>query len=238
MSDVCAIVTGCDQPFQARLAAALAERGMAVLAATAPGAAVALAAAVRPPGLLHRSDDLTTATGARALIEASRPLGQLQLLVNGASRSTRTPVTQSWQATVEAAAEVFDGNVLRMLLTARAAVPLLIASASAGMLNLTTLDVMPAEDEATNGPDMDLLSASHWALNGFTDAWSKTLREAGVRVNGLCLPDPIDAEAVEPALSLALALIDDPRAGENVAFDRANPGQLAPPRPRHRQITG
>lgn len=238
MSNDCAIVTGCEQPFEALLAKALAERGMAVVAATAPGATLALGTAAQPAGLEHHSFDLTRVAGAQALMAASQTLGPLKLLVNGAGRGAPTPITQHWQTAVDAAANIFDRNLLHMLLTSRAAVPLLVASTSSAILNLTSLDVMPAANKPTNGPDTDLLSASRWALNGFTDAWSKSLRDAGVRVNGLCLPEPLDNDDIEPALALALALLEDSRTGENVAFDPAQPGELAPPRPPHRRITG
>ena len=52
---------------------------------------------------------------------------------------------------------------------------------------MSTYYVLPARSRGTNSATTDLYNASKWALNGFTDAWSKALSRDHIRVNGMCM---------------------------------------------------
>lgn len=117
--------------------------------------------------------------------------------------------------------------------------------------------MLPAKSEGTNAPDTDLYNASKWALNGFTDAWSKYLAKDNIRVNGMCmgatdtpmlrglfpdgqLPADMAATVMQPS-QIARQLLDlmaDGRSGENIGTWVGEPIVIPPPAAENQRITG
>ena len=148
-------------------------------------------------------------------------------------------------------------NVLGVLLLSRAAIPHIIAAGGGQIVNVSTYYVLPAKSSGTNQPDTDLYNASKWALNGFTDAWAKTLADKNITVNGMCMgavdtemlrglfPDkqlpPELAEQTIPIDAISQQLLDiinSGRSGENFGAWVGEPVSLGEERAIHQRITG
>lgn len=192
----------------------------------------------------------------RVLATATR-LGGLEVVINNAGTWRRTPVQSSWQQALDDWDFIMDTNLLGVLLLSRAAVPHLIANGGGHIVNLSTYYVLPARSSGTNPPETDLYNASKWALNGFTDAWAKTLSGDGIKVNGMCMGavdtamlqdffgsgdiPPDVANTLIKAQDLAQQLVDimaSGRTGENFGAWMGETVQLGPQPPIHQRITG
>jgi NAD(P)-dependent dehydrogenase (short-subunit alcohol dehydrogenase family) len=125
------------------------------------------------------------------------------------------------------------------------------------IVNISTYYVLPARSDGTNNPQTDLYCASKWALNGFTDAWSKSLAKDNIRVNAMCmgatdtpmlrglfpdkqLPPEMAAEVMsaEDIAQQMIDLINDGRTGENIGAWVGYPIELGPRKYAHKRITG
>ena len=135
--------------------------------------------------------------------------------------------------------------------------PHLRARGGGDIVNISTYYVLPAHSEGTNPPDTDLYNASKWALNGFTDAWSKYLAKDSIRVNGLCmgatdtamlrglfptgeLPAGLAEVVMQPGqiAQLMVDLLEDGRTGENIGAWVGEDVVLPPSPPANRRISG
>ncbi len=191
------------------------------------------------------------------VISAACGLGEIEVVINNAGNWRRTPVDCSWEQALEDWDFIMDTNVRGVLLLSRAATPHLIAHGSGHIINISTYYVLPAKSSGTNGPETDLYNASKWALNGFTDAWSKTLAAHNIFVNGMCMgatdtamlrglfPDGQLPPGLEGNLiavqDLAQQLIDilaSGRTGENFGAWVGETVQLGETPPSHKRITG
>lgn len=192
----------------------------------------------------------------RVLVAATR-LGRLEAVINNAGTWRRTPVQSSWQQAIDDWDFIMDTNLLGVLLLSRAAVPHLIENGGGHIVNLSTYYVLPARSSGTNPPETDLYNASKWALNGFTDAWAKTLYKHGIKVNGMCM-GAVDTAmlrnffpngAIPPEFAhtlikphdLAQQLLDimaSGRTGENFGAWMGERVELGPQPPIHQRITG
>ena len=200
---------------------------------------------------VSKLDDLKRLTNT-----AASAFGGLDLLVNNAGRWRRTPVTDSYDKAIEDWSFIMDTNLMGVLLLSRLCVPLLIERGGGDIINISTYYVLPAKSPGTNSPDTDLYNASKWALNGFTQAWSRSLAEHNIRVNALCMgavdtpmlrslwdgkpPKDLAATWMQPRqiATLLLDLLADGRTGENIGAWVGAPVQLSPPKPAHRTVTG
>ncbi|NKB98191.1 MAG: SDR family NAD(P)-dependent oxidoreductase [Pseudomonadales bacterium] len=191
------------------------------------------------------------------VISAACSLGEIEVVVNNAGTWRRTPVDSSWEQALEDWDFIMDTNLQGVLLLSRAATPHLIAHGTGHIINISTYYVLPAKSSGTNGPETDLYNASKWALNGFTDAWAKTLREHNISVNGMCMgatdtamlrglfPDgqlPPDLEgnliAVDDLSQQLIDIIASGRTGENFGAWVGETVQLGDLPPLHKRITG
>ena len=123
----------------------------------------------------------------RVVTAATDVYGGVDLLVNNAGRYCRTPVTDPYAKAVDDWDFIMDTNLTGVLLLSRLCVPLMIERGGGDIVNISTYYVLPAKSPGTNGPETDLYNASKWALNGFTQAWSRALEEHDIRVNALCM---------------------------------------------------
>jgi NAD(P)-dependent dehydrogenase (short-subunit alcohol dehydrogenase family) len=153
--------------------------------------------------------DVTDADGVpRAVEEAARRLGGLDVLVNNAGIGAQGTVEDNdddeWR-------RVFDVNVLGMVRVARAALPFLRESASAAIVNTCSV-------AATAGlPNRALYSASKGAVLALTLAMAADHVREGIRVNCVC-PGTADT----PWIGRLLDAADDPEA-ERAALEARQP---------------
>ncbi len=123
----------------------------------------------------------------RVVQRAVSELGGVDLLINNAGTWRSTPVDSPWEQALQDWDFIMDANLKGLLMLSRACVPHMRARGGGDIVNISTYYVLPARSGGTNPPNTDLYNASKWAINGFTDAWSKYLARDGIRVNALCM---------------------------------------------------
>jgi NAD(P)-dependent dehydrogenase (short-subunit alcohol dehydrogenase family) len=180
-------------------------------------------------------------------------LGDLRVLVNNAGNWRRTPLRSDWTQVLEDWDYIMDTNLKGVLLLSRAAVPLMRQAGGGHIVNVSSTMVLPVREDASNDPETDLYNASQWALNGFTDSWTRSLKAHGIKVNGLCLssvntpmlkqqrPDePLSTDVLQPeeVAGLLVELIESDRSGENIGVWMGEPVRIGERPPAHRRITG
>ncbi len=256
-----AIVSGAAQGLGEAFARALSEAGASVLLfdvqpkVEAVAAEIAQATGNPTRGLV--ADVSSRADVERVIAEVQSSFGGLDILVNNAGTWRRTPVDSSWEQALADWDFIMDTNLKGLLMLSRASVPLLRARGGGDIVNISTYYVLPAKSEGTNPPDTDLYNASKWAINGFTDAWSKYLAKDNIRVNGMCmgatdtpmlrglfadgeLPPEMAAVVMQPnqIAQQMLDLLADGRSGENIGAWVGEPVVIPPPAQPHRKVSG
>ncbi len=122
-----ALITGASRGLGRALARGLAERGWALVLDARGGVPLREVAAELSSGsIVALEGDLTDSTHRRALVEATRRLGGLDLLVNNASELGPSPMPELAEYPEEALAQVFRTNVLAPLDLTRLAMALLV----------------------------------------------------------------------------------------------------------------
>lgn len=253
-----AIVTGGANGLGRAFAQGLAAEGANVTLCDVDASAPEVAAAMDGPGKVRGLvADVSSLDDLRRVVDAARDAyGGVDLLINNAGRWRRTLVTDSYEQAQDDWDFIMGANFMGVLLLSRLCIPLMIARGGGDIVNISTYYVLPAKSPGTNAPETDLYNASKWALNGFTQAWSNSLEEHGIRVNALCMGavdtpmlrglwdgDP-PARQVETWMrpeQIAGQLIDllrDGRSGENVGAWVGEPVELGPRKPAHRTVTG
>jgi NAD(P)-dependent dehydrogenase (short-subunit alcohol dehydrogenase family) len=242
-------------------AEALARAGANVTLCDVQPGIVEVAKTLPGPGEAHGlvADVAREADVLRLVDAALARFGRIDTLVNNAGRWRRTPVTSSFEQALGDWDEIMDTNLRGLLLLSRACVPQLVAAGGGDIVNISTYYVLPAKSSGTNSPETDLYNASKWALNGFTQAWSRVLAKDKVRVNALCMgatdtpmlrglwdgDPPADfartwmrPEQIAGQLVALLAEGPEGRTGENIGAWVGEPVALGPRKPAHRTITG
>ncbi len=256
-----AIVTGAAQGLGRAFATALVRAGANVTLCDVQPSVAAAASALTGPGKAIGvvADVARDADLARLVDTALASFGRIDTLVNNAGRWRRTPVTDSFEKALADWDAIMDTNLRGALLLSRACVPHLVAAGGGDIVHVSTYYVLPAKGPGTNSPDTDLYNASKWALNGFTQAWSRVLEPHKVRVNALCMGatdtpmlrglwtgDPpaefartwMKPEQIAQLLIDLLAEGPNGRTGENVGAWVGEPVALGPRKAPHRTITG
>ena len=253
-----AIVTGGATGLGRAFVEALAGEGANVTFCDLLAESPDIAAAVPGPGQVRgivadvaKLEDLQRLTAT-----AQEAFGGVDLLVNNAGRWRRTLVTDPFEKAVADWDFIMDANLMGVLLLSRLCVPLIVDAGGGDIVNVSTYYVLPAKSPGTNSPDTDLYNASKWALNGFTQAWSRSLEEHNVRVNALCMGatdtgmlrglwegEPPAAQTAtwmrpEQIAQQLLDLLADGRSGENIGAWVGEPVTLGPRKPAHRTVTG
>ena len=218
-----------------------------------------IAAGIEAPGKVQgivadisKLDDLKRLTAT-----AQGAFGGVDLLVNNAARWEATPVTDPYEKSVGDWERIMNTNLMGVLLLSRLCVPLIIERGGGDIVNISSYYVLPAKSPGTNNPETDVYNASKWALNGFTQAWARSLEQRGIRVNALCMgatdtpmlralwgpkgpPKDLAATWLKPdqIADQLLALLADGRTGENIGAWVGEPVQVGPRKPAHRTVTG
>lgn len=254
LSNKIAIVSGAAQGLGLAFANRLAKEGATVVAFdTQPSINTVFAgnANVRP-----MIADVSRRADVERVVAAASALGGIHVVVNNAGKWKKTPIDSSWEQALADWDEIMDTNFKGVLMLSRASVPHMIKSGGGHIINVSTYYVLPARSDGTNPPDTDLYAASKWALNGFTDAWAKSLAKHNICVNGLCMgatdtpmlrglfPDgqlpPDMARSVMSADSIANQMIElmlDGRTGENIGAWVGHPVELPPRKAAHLRMT-
>lgn len=197
-----AIVTGGGSGIGLATASLLVERGASV-------AALDLDPANAPAPIVGLTTDVSDSGSVSAAVEeVARRWGRLDIVINnagiGAAGTVEDNPDEEWR-------RVLDVNVIGMVRTARAALPLLRESRHAAIVNTSSV-------AATAGlPQRALYSASKGAILALTRAMAADHIHEGIRVN--CVnPGTADTPWVRRLLEAA----DDP-AKERAALEARQP---------------
>ena len=119
--------------------------------------------------------------------------------------SRLTDPSDAWDKALEDFDYVVGTNLKGVFLCGRAVAPLMVARGEGHIVNIATDHIYTCgwpepvdHTEAQACPwrherrrpgwvGLDVYDASKWALNGLTQAWAKSLRQHGIRVNNLCM---------------------------------------------------
>jgi NAD(P)-dependent dehydrogenase (short-subunit alcohol dehydrogenase family) len=256
-----AIVSGAAQGLGEAYARALAENGASVVAFDVQDSIKDVAASIaadtgqRVEGVVA---DVSKQEDCQRIIDDTvANFGGLDILINNAGTWKETPVDSSWEQTVADWDFIMDTNLKGVLMLSRLAVPKMRERGAGDIVNISTYYVLPARSNGTNQAHTDLYNASKWALNGFTDAWAKSLAEDNIRVNGQCmgatdtpmlrglfddnqLPPEMASVVMQPAdiAQQMIDLIKDGRSGENIGAWVGYPIEISPTPAAHRLVSG
>ena len=79
-------------------------------------------------------------------------------------------------------------NLKGVYLFGRAVIPHMIRQGGGNIINIASDHIHTHPGRPTGGgPVMDLYDVSKWAINGYTIAWAKALKEQNIRVNAMCM---------------------------------------------------
>jgi NAD(P)-dependent dehydrogenase (short-subunit alcohol dehydrogenase family) len=175
------LVTGGSTGIGAAVALQLAEAGAAVVI-TGRREAPLRASAARHTGITPVVADVARAGDvARTIGEVRARCGRLDVLVNNAGILELAPLAD---ASAEHVRRTFDTNVLGLVETTRAALPLL-RQAKGAIVNVATVI---ADEPFAN---MSVYCASKAAVLALTRSWAQELAADGIRVNAVS-PGPIE----------------------------------------------
>lgn len=251
MSRGVAIVSGAAQGLGRAFAERLVGEGFEVLGFDVKEAVMEI------PSVTGMIADVSQRDDVERVVERARGLGGINLLVNNAGTWKETLVTDPWDQALDDWEFIMNTNLKGVLMLSRAVVPHMRQAGGGNIVNISTYYVLPAKSDGTNNHVTDLYNASKWALNGFTDAWAKSLRGDDIRVNGMCmgatdtamlrglfpggeLPARF-ASTVMQASDIAQQLIDiieSGRTGENFGAWVGEPIAIGEKPPFHKRITG
>lgn len=224
-----AVVTGANKGIGKEIARQLGQRGVTVLVGARDVERGAQAAAeVGAAAAVHL--DVTDAESVAAAVKlVERDFGHLDILVNNAGIALdEVPASE---LPTEVMRRTYETNVFGVASVTNAFLPLLRKSASARIVNVSSLlgSITEAADQAvSSGPGLLAYSTSKSALNAMTVVYANELRDAGVQVNainpGYCATDlnghqgVLDAaQGAAVAVDVALAPDDGPTGGFHTA---------------------
>lgn len=184
-----AVVTGGSRGIGYGIATALAKLGANVVI-TAKNAerlvAAALELSAHGPACEGRACDVTRLSAVEALATHVRhKYGRVDILVNNAGIGG--PASLLHDLAPENWDDIFDTNVRGVFYMVRAFVPLMIASGSGHIINISSL---AGKNPLPRGA---AYSASKWALNGLSYSLAEELRGHNIRVSVVC-PGSVDTE--------------------------------------------
>jgi NAD(P)-dependent dehydrogenase (short-subunit alcohol dehydrogenase family) len=182
-----ALVTGGSTGIGAAVAFELAQAGARVVI-TGRHEAALRASAARHEHITYQVGDVAEAADVRRAVDEIRSqFGQLDALVNNAGIFELRPVGD---ATPDHVRRLWDTNVLGVVETTRAALPLLKRSRG----NIVNIASVAADQPMQNA---SVYSATKAAVLALTRAWARELVEDGVRVNAVS-PGPIETPIFDP----------------------------------------
>jgi NAD(P)-dependent dehydrogenase (short-subunit alcohol dehydrogenase family) len=176
-----ALVTGGSTGIGAAVALQLAQSGAKVVI-TGRHEEALRASAGRHPGIDHVVADVSRANDvARSVDEVRKRLGRLDVLVNNAGV---LEIASLADASPEHVRRTWETNVLGLIETTRAALPMLRKSKGVIVNLATTIADQPFAN-------MSVYCASKAAVLALTRSWAQELAPDGIRVNAVS-PGPIE----------------------------------------------
>mgnify|MGYP001258370879 CR=1 FL=1 len=256
-----AIVSGAAQGLGEAFALRLAQAGADVLAFDIQPKILEVARTIdmdSPGKVIGLIADISKRSEVERIISTvTRELSPASILINNAGVWKETLVDSSWLQALDDWDYLIETNFKGLLMLSRACIPSMKEHKLGDIINISSYYVLPARKSGTNPGNTDLYNASKWGINGFTDAWSKYLRDYNVRVNALCmgatdtamlrgltedgsLPAGLEGKVMQSSeiADLMIELIKDGRTGENIGAWVGEPVRLEEPRPAHKRITG
>jgi meso-butanediol dehydrogenase/(S,S)-butanediol dehydrogenase/diacetyl reductase len=167
-----ALVTGASRGIGAATSKLLAEAGVRVALVSRKGDDLGLEGAIGIACDVSSREQVES-----AVAQAVEEFGGLHILVNNAGVATYGPFLE---ASVEAIEEMIDVNLKGTLYATRAALPHLLESGAADILNIASVAGL------RGFPGEAVYCASKFGQLGFGRALDHELREQGVRVTNLC----------------------------------------------------
>ena len=183
--DQVAIVTGGSQGIGLATVAALADRGMTVIAAARDWGRLEQAVAGQSNRVVPIAADVSKEADVAALIrETMDRFGRIDVVVNGAgvSMSARTRLVDTTSAEWH---KIIDTNLTGTYLMCREALPHLEKSPDAYILNVQSTGAYAAS------PGVSLYAASKFGVRALTEALIEEYRNSGIRLTSVS-PGPVD----------------------------------------------
>jgi len=181
-----ALVTASASGIGLAIARRLATDGASVVVSDLPGSDGA--ARATEIGAEWHACDLRDAAAITAMVEGAGPLDIL--VNNGGVAGPTAPVTE---IPVEVFREVMDVNVTAQFVTARAALPAMIARGGGVIVNMSSVA------GRIGYPNRNPYATSKWAVRGFTVSLAREVGRYGVRVNAI-LPASVRGARIEAVI--------------------------------------
>jgi meso-butanediol dehydrogenase / (S,S)-butanediol dehydrogenase / diacetyl reductase len=206
-----AIVTGGGRGIGAAIAAKLAAQGAQVAISDIDiGVAETTLGAIRATGgkALAFQHNVTSWDSSFGLVEAvEKAFGPIEILVNNAGVSGRTPITEVTEAEWD---RILDINLKGQFLTTRAVIPGMINRRRGRIVNMASVV------SKQGFPAFSAYCTSKFGVLGFTQCIAKEMAEYGITVNAVCpgiVMTPLHDQVVQQMADAALVSFD--KAKEN-----------------------
>ncbi len=186
-----ALVTGAGRGIGKAVALSLAQSGCRViLAARTREQLEEVHRQIRDRGgeALVVAADLTRDEDIQHLVESSRSLGTVDILINNAGWGKRAPVIKG---NIEDWDRTFRVNLRAPMILAKFLLPAMIAKGEGAVINIGSVSGKTGE---ANGA---AYSASKFGLIGFTESLYEEVREYGIKV-AVILPGYVDTPLIPP----------------------------------------
>jgi short-subunit dehydrogenase len=168
------MVTGCSSGIGNALARALLERGFrVVLTARDPRTIEPLAAAHRETAVALALDVTDASQRERAVAEAERAFGRIDVLVNNAGYGYYAPIEEGDEAAVRA---MFETNFFALVALTQRVLPAMRERRSGFVVNVSSVGGFVAH------PGSGFYAASKFAVEAVSEALSKEAKHVGIRV--------------------------------------------------------
>jgi 3-oxoacyl-[acyl-carrier protein] reductase len=170
------LVTGGSQGIGAAVVEQARAAGHAVVF-TGRDAALLAAVAARTGAQAVRADVGQPDDNARAVAEATRLMGGIDVLINNAGFAHWAEIGALDLTAMRA---VFDTNVFGLVDLTNRVVPLMKAQGEGDIINVASTSGMKGSARGT------AYAGSKWAVRGITQCWQAELRPHGIRVTCVC----------------------------------------------------
>jgi NAD(P)-dependent dehydrogenase (short-subunit alcohol dehydrogenase family) len=171
------LVTGCSTGLGREIARAALERGERVALTARDPARVADLAAAHPDRACALELDVTDAAQvARAVAEAERRFGRIDVLVNNAGYGYLAAIEEGEDAEVRA---LFETNFFGTLAVTKAVLPGMRERRAGHLVNISSMAGLVAN------PGTGYYSASKFAVEALSEALSRELAPFGIRVTAV-----------------------------------------------------
>jgi len=186
-----AIVTGAAVGLGNQYARALAAEGANVAVCDIRSEIEQLAPELEAAGVkaLAFVADVSRPADVRLVVDGTiAAWGRIDVLISNAGIWRGTAPTDDLDKSLDDYDAVIGTNLKGVYMFGRAVIPHMIAGGGGNIINIASDHIHTHPGRPTGGgPGMDLYDASKWAINGYTIAWAKALKQHNIRVNAFCM---------------------------------------------------